>query len=208
VPSQRRRSATQPDDSRPGRDSRSRRRSWGSTLRSVAPAHGCRDVSASARPPAVFRKLPNPVNFYRGPATDHAPTRPFYAAGHGRLRRGSWVSSPRAIRSRRVSSMRGGPRLPWASVPLSGIWTPVTRRERREPAPHSLRDRFRSLNAHGLGGGVDSAAAAMFPAGPTETPPCGDVPRRPFSISGWRLADPERSLCRTAPAPCMRLRTV
>jgi len=68
---------------RPGRNSRhrkSRRRSWGSALRSVAPARERRHVSAPTCPPAVFRPpaarsfSPGPGSRARPSCLGHSPT--------------------------------------------------------------------------------------------------------------------------------------
>ena len=88
-----------------------RRRSWGSTLRGVAPARGCRGVSAP-RTHLPFFSTPRPV---RGvccerhrPAGALSPTfgpRARAAAGSSR---GSWASSPRAVGSRDRAPRRSG----------------------------------------------------------------------------------------------------
>lgn len=69
-----------------------------STLRSLAPARGCRDVSIPSRPPAVRRLRPSRSFFHR--EIDRLVLQHHSADGRSRtIRLGYWVLSPQASRA-------------------------------------------------------------------------------------------------------------
>jgi len=166
VPFQRQRSATQPDDSA----------AWPGFLIPAAllgfnPSQccSCPRVPGRFRPGAPtcrFSESSDPVNFYRGPAADHAPTRSLVrpaadvsAAAPGFCPRGQSVPAAflRCAAGRDCLGLGSSLRYSDAGE--------RARVNELSSAPRSLRGRFRSLNARGLDGGVDSAAAAKFPPG-------------------------------------------
>jgi hypothetical protein len=149
-----------------------RRRSWGSTLRGVAPARGCRDVSVP-RTHLPFSDPPRPIRgrMLRIEPAGQAPSPTMVkeppTAGTGR---GSWASSPRAVRSGPCATLmrRRAPR------PCGAGTTPTHRRDVRPIPPwafSSLRfsnvsvgHRFRPLPLVGFAVRARRDSPARLPA--------------------------------------------
>lgn len=166
----------------PGRDlghhRPSRRRSWGSALRSIAPApRGSARLRAATCPPAVSRP-PAARSFSPGPGSrarpsssclGHSPTLRSLicrAPPAACVRRGSWAFSSRASRTTPSGSSllrdRRGRDCPGLLV-LSQVFGCRSTRHTREPVrsdPRRLHEppasvgRFRPRSAHGLGARV------------------------------------------------------